>query len=431
MTLRLALAPLAPWLGNLPGNLGRLRGARAAAAAAGAALLSTPQASLTGAALLDLGRDAAFLDACDAALDQLAGETADGGPAILLGAPWRRDGRVHDSLVLLDGGRLVARRARHAAGPPPFDAGPAPGPVAFRGARLGLLAGEDLEDPSVAETLAETGAELLLCASAMPFAPGSAARAQDHAVARVVETGLPLAWVGLLGGQGADVFAGGAFALNADRTLALSLPPFAAGQAVVDWNEAWHCTPQPLPAAVPEPALLWQALCRGIADHVRKGGFDGAVLAAAPGERLLAACARAALGDALLPSPGPGAALLSPLNRATWLLGGRGAGFAPLLGLYPSQLAALAEWHDGRWPDQAIGPVPPHPAEPILQGLVERAEPPAALVAQGFPAAEVADIWRRVQAGGYNPLHAAPGLLLGRRPERRFPQHHGFTDCTP
>jgi NAD+ synthase len=431
MTLRLALAPLAPWLGDLPGNLALLRGARAGAAAAGATLLATPQASLAGAALLDLGRDAAFLDACEAALQQLAAETADGGPAILLGAPWRQDGRVHDGLVLLDGGRVLARRARHAAQPAPFEAGPAPGPVPFRGSRLGLMAGEDLVDASVAETLAETGAELLLCAAARPFAPGGTARVLDHAVARVVETGLPLAWVGLLGGQGADVFPGGAFVLNADRSLALSLPPFTAGTALAEWDGEWRCARQPLPPAVPEPALLWQALCRGIADHVRKGGFDGAVLAAPPGDRLLAACARAALGDALLAAPAAGAALLSPLHRAGWLLGGRASGFAPLLGLYPSQLAALAAWHDATWPTCAIGPMPPHPDEPILQGLVEGALPPAALVAEGFPAAMVADVWRRVQAGGYNPLHATPGLTLGRRPDRRYPQHHGFTVRTP
>ena len=109
------------------------------------------------------------------------------------------------------------------------------------------------------------------------------------------------------------------------------------GGAVGDWRqevEGWRCEPRPLPPAVAEPELLWRALVAGIAARAGQGG----VAVPLDGEPLLAALARDACGDR---APG-GALRLSAVDRAGWLLGEPVEGFAPLLGLYPSDVAALA-----------------------------------------------------------------------------------------
>jgi NAD+ synthase len=350
--LRIALAQLNPHPGAVAANAARIRAARAEAAAMGADLLVTPQFSLGGAPPEDLARVPAFIAACEAALANLAAETDDGGPGLVLGGPWAEDDRLYDAAFLLDGGRILARRARHL--PPPdgvFDPGPAPGPVAFRDVRLGLMPGGDWRDPAVPETLTESGAEILLAMDADPFTEGEPERRIDLAVARVVETGLPFAFTSQVGGQGEWVFDGGGFVLNADRSLALRQPIFAEAVTATDWTrgeDGWACAPQPLPPPLPAPEQVWRALVLALADHVRRGGFSGVVLELAGDvdSALLAACAVDALGAArvravLLPLPEADPGRLQDAAACATLLGMEAetlpitpalAGFQTLLG---------------------------------------------------------------------------------------------------
>jgi NAD+ synthase len=302
--LRIALAQLHPHLGDLAHNAAAIRAARALAAEQGADLLVTPQFSVAGFPPQELARDAGFVVACGAAIEALAAETADGGPGLILGGPWAGPGGPpQDAAFLLDGGAVLARRARHVVAPEDarfFHPGPAPGPVAFRGIRLGLMIGPDWHGPDVTETLLESGAELLLAIDAEPFAAGLPDRRIDRAVARVVESGLPLAVLGACGGQDELVFDGGGFVLNADRSLALRLPLFAEVLRVTEWQrgpDGWRCAPQPLPPPLPEPEQLWRAMMRGLADFVVAGGYGSVMLA--PGGGLAAALSAACSLDTL------------------------------------------------------------------------------------------------------------------------------------
>ncbi|MGH7212258.1 MAG: nitrilase-related carbon-nitrogen hydrolase, partial [Acetobacteraceae bacterium] len=145
-TLRIALAQINLHLGQIEANVARILAARAEAARLDADLVITPELSVSGYPPEDLIRKPAFVADCEAAVAALAAETADGGPALVVGGPWRDGGRLHNALFLLDGGRIAARRAKHEL---PnygvfdekrvFDPGPAPGPVPFRGFRLGLM----------------------------------------------------------------------------------------------------------------------------------------------------------------------------------------------------------------------------------------------------------------------------------------------------
>ena len=319
-TLRIALAQLNPHEGQIDANLALLREARARAAEMGADLLVTPEFSIAGYPPEDLVRKAAFVADCEAALAALARDTADGGPGLIVGGPWREGHAIYNAGYVMDGGAITARRAKHELpnygvfdDKRVFDAGPAPGPVVFRGFRLGLMICEDWWFPAVSETLAETGAEMLLSINGSPFEADKADQRVQLAIARVVETGLAFVFLNQVCGQDELVFDGASFVLNPDRGLACVMPSFAPAMQLTDWRRQdgrLVCAPVGLP---PEPAsedLIYRGLCLGLADYVRKNRFPGILLGLSGGidSALSAAIAVDALGAdrvraVMLPSP--------------------------------------------------------------------------------------------------------------------------------
>jgi NAD+ synthase len=167
-TLRIAVAQLNPTVGDIAGNLAMARTARAEAAQAGADLVLFTELFIAGYPPEDLVLKPAFVEACARAVEALAADTADGGPGVIIGTPLRRETGLHNSLVVLDGGKTIAER--HKLDLPNygefdekrvFQPGPGmQGPMNFRGVRLGLPICEDIwGDLGLCETLAEAGAE--------------------------------------------------------------------------------------------------------------------------------------------------------------------------------------------------------------------------------------------------------------------------------
>ena len=73
--------------------------------------------------------------------------------------------------------------------------GPTPGPISFSGVRIGVPICEDIWGPDPVECIAETGGEILLVPNAIPYERDKLAVRQAIAVARVVESGLPLIYL--------------------------------------------------------------------------------------------------------------------------------------------------------------------------------------------------------------------------------------------
>ena len=203
----------------------------------------------------------AFQAACRAAIEALARDTADGGPAVLIGVPWVEDGKLHNAYALLAGGRIEAIRFKvNLPNYGVFDekrvfaSGPLPGPVSFRGVRLGLPVCEDTwtdwgDYENVVECLAETGAELLVVPNGSPYWRDKADIRLNVSVARVTEAGLPLIYVNQVGGQDELVFDGASFALNADRSIAFQLPAFRETIVTTHWSRidgGWRCAQGPI-----------------------------------------------------------------------------------------------------------------------------------------------------------------------------------------
>jgi NAD+ synthase len=309
-TLTIALAQLNPVLGDLAGNAAKLRKARAEAAAKGADLVVFTELFITGYPPEDLVRKPAFAAAARAAVEALAAETADGGPGVILGSIWPEDDKLYNSIALLDGGRVQA--VRHKVDLPNygvfdekrvFDQGPMPGPVNFRGVRIGVPICEDIWKDEVCECLQETGSEVLISPNGSPFDWPKPEMRINVAVARVTETGLPLVYLNQVGGQDELVFDGASFVLNADRRLVMQMPAWEEALELLVLKRTsggWQGEVGRRAELQSGEAAAYHACMLGLRDYVDKNGFPGVVLGLSGGidSALCAALAVDALGAA-------------------------------------------------------------------------------------------------------------------------------------
>ncbi len=305
--MRIALAQLNPTVGDLGGNAKRAVDAHARARAAGADVIVFSELFLNGYPPEDLVLKPAFQDATRAELERLAAACAE-GPAVLIGTIWRDAGKVFNAVALLDRGRIEAVTFKSEL---PnygvfdekrvFAVGPMPGPLNVRGVRLGVAICEDIWAAEVVETLAETGAEIIVSPNGSPFDWPKPDSRINVAVARVAESGLPLVYVNQVGGQDELVFDGASFVLNADRSLAVQLPAWREAVVVTDWNRTesgWRCVSGEFAKIAEGPAAAYHACVLGLRDYVTKNGFPGVVLGLSGGidSALVAAIAVDALG---------------------------------------------------------------------------------------------------------------------------------------
>ncbi len=255
----------------------------------------------------------AFQAACRSAVEALARDTADGGPAVLIGSPWVEDGKLYNAYALLDGGRVEAIRFKvNLPNYGVFDekrvfaTGPVPGPVSFRGVRLGIPVCEDTwtdwgDYENVIETLAETGAELFIVPNGSPYWRDKSDVRLNVVIARITESGLPLLYVNQVGGQDELVFDGASFALNADRSIAFQLPAFKEIVITTQWSRSgntWCCAQGPLAPPLEDDRADYAACVLGLRDYVEKNRFKSVVLGLSGGidSALCAAMATDALG---------------------------------------------------------------------------------------------------------------------------------------
>ncbi len=345
--LAIALAQTDPKVGDVAGNLALARDARAKAAKLGVDLVVFSELNIAGYPPEDLVLKPAFQEACRAAVESLATDTADGGPGVIVGAPWVEAGRLHNTALLLDGGKIAALRHKHEL---PnygvfdekrvFAAGSLPGPVVFRGVRLGLMICEDMWFPDAAECLVESGAEILVVPNGSPFEIDKLDERIALGVQRVVETGLPLIYVNQIGGQDELVFDGASFVLNADRQLAAQMPAFVGDLAITKWRRnagGWACVEGPRAKPPEKLEAIYAALVLGLRDYVTKNRFPGVILGLSGGidSALTAAIAADALG------PGKVRAVMMPSRYTSQESLDDAAACAELLGIKYDTIAIV------------------------------------------------------------------------------------------
>ena len=304
---RITLAQLNPTVGDLAGNAALAREAWEKGKADDADLVALPEMFLPGYQAQDLIRRPGFVADCLAQVEALAKACAE-GPALGIGGPCLQDGRLFNAYFIAQGGTVTARVFKHMLPNDSvfdehryFSKGDIHGPVSVGGIRLGIPICEDAWHEDVAEALAESGAEVLLVPNGSPQARGKHDVRVPHMVSRVVETGLPLIYLNMVGGQDDQVFDGTSFALNPGGALALQMPSFDEAVETItleDGPEGWRITPGPL-AHLPDPEEQdYRTMVMGLRDYVRKSGFSKVLLGLSGGvdSALVAAIAVDALG---------------------------------------------------------------------------------------------------------------------------------------
>jgi NAD+ synthase len=305
---RIALAQANPLMGDIAGNLAKARAMRAEAAKSRADLILFPELYIVGYPPEDLVLKPALQEDAREAIETLARDTSDGGPAVLIGTPWVDAGRLYNACLYLDQGRVLGRTYKHDL---PnygvfdekrvFAVGPMPGPFDIRGVRIGVPVCEDIWTPDVVECLSETGGEILLVPNGSPFEAGKEDVRLNLIVSRVKESGLPLIYLNQVGGQDELVFDGASLVCNADGHLAHALPAWEEALVVTEWQRTvngWVCAKGECAGEEDRETSVYHAMMLGLRDYVNKNRFPGVVLGLSGGidSALSAAVAVDALG---------------------------------------------------------------------------------------------------------------------------------------
>jgi len=320
--LTIALAQLNPTVGDIDGNLDRIRTARGEAAAAGADLLVLPELAVIGYPPEDLVLRPSVVDACHAAVDCLIRESQQ-GPALIATTPWRQDGAVYNAAIVIDKGVATARFKCDLPNYGVFDekrvfaAGPMPEPVNFRGTLIGVPVCEDIWTPAVAAHLAGAGAELFLVPNGSPFESEKFPTRLERARSRARETRRPLAYLNQIGGQDELVFDGRSFVLDRNGEIVRSMGAWEQSIDVARWtrtSDGWTCESGKIEPIVEPLEDTYSALIVGLRDYVGKNGFPGIVLGLSGG--VDSALSAAVAVDALGPDRVLGVRLPSPFTGA-------------------------------------------------------------------------------------------------------------------
>ncbi|AWD21348.1 NAD+ synthase [Fuscovulum blasticum] len=538
---RLLLVQANPTVGDIAGNAAKARGHWQAGRAAGADMVALTEMFVTGYQTQDLILKRAFQDEAIAAIEALAKDCAD-GPALGIGGPARVGGRLYNAWWVLQGGRATATVLKHHLPNDAvfdekriFSSAEVAGPYVVNGVRIGTPICEDAWHPDVTETLQETGAEILLIPNGSPYHRGKPNLRLNLMISRVIETGLPLCYLNMVGGQDDQVFDGSSMVLNPGGHLAVQMPQFDEAAELVTFRrtaEGWRADAGGIADLPPIGEADYRACVMGLGDYMRKtgfskallglsGGIDSAIVAAIAADALgpenvrcvmlpseftsahsledATACAQrlgvrldtvpisgaqAAVGQALAPlfagteagvteeniqsrlrglllmalSNKFGEMLLTTGNKSEMavgyctIYGDMNGGYNPVKDMYKTRMFLTAKWRNENHRPWMKGPggevipqriiqkppsaelranqtdqdsLPPYEVlDAILEGLVEREESVADLVARGFDRATVKKVEHLLYIAEYKRFQSAPGVRLTQKAfwlDRRYP----------
>lgn len=547
-TFRLTLAQLNPSVGDVSGNAEAAKRAWQEGVSAGSDLVALPEMFIAGYNPQDLIMKPAFIAACQQAINGLAQECAD-GPALAIGGPLLEGENLYNAYFILQGGRVaVTVRKHHLPNDAVFDekrlftAADVTGPYVVNGVRIGSPICEDAWQADVAETLAETGAEFLLIPNGSPYYRNKQETRLNLMVSRVVETGLPLIYLNMVGGQDDQVFDGSSFVLNPGGYLAVQIPAFDEAIThvkLVRGADGWR-------AETGDRAIIpdgfegdYRAMVESLRDYLRKtgfskvllglsGGIDSAIVATVAVDALGAdnvrcvmlpseytsehsledakeiainlgcqydfvpiAEGRQAITNTLAPlfegtqpditeeniqsrlrglllmamSNKFGEMLLTTGNKSevavgyATIYGDMAGGFNPIKDLYKTRVFAMCRWRNENHRDWMNGPsgevipdrviskppsaelrpdqkdedsLPPYEVlDAILEGLVDKDESVADLVARGYARDDIKRVEHLLYISEYKRFQSAPGTRLSPRAfwlDRRYPIANRWRD---
>ena len=361
-SFRLTLAQLNPTVGALAANAAQARDAWQAGCDAGAQMVALTEMFITGYQTQDLVLKRAFARDAMAMIEGLARDCAD-GPALGIGGPHLKDNLLFNAYYVLEGGKISATILKHHLPNDGvfderrlFKPADVHGPYRVGPLRIGTPICEDAWHADVAETLAETGAEILLVPNGSPYHRGKPEMRMNLMVARVIETGLPLVYLNMVGGQDDQVFDGASFVLNPGGALAAQLPQFDEMITHIDFietPEGWRALDGVKAVIPPIYEADYRACVMATRDYLAKTGFKKVLLGLSGGidSAIVATIAADAIGPenvrcVMLPSEFTSAHSLEDAAAVAHALGCR-LDTVPISGAQGAVGAALAPLFEG------------------------------------------------------------------------------------
>jgi NAD+ synthase (glutamine-hydrolysing) len=341
--LRVALGQFNATVGDIDGNVARIRELIGEARDDGARLLLLPELAITGYPPEDLLLKTHFVDAAGAALAEVADETED--IVVMVGFPERADD-VYNSLAVLSDGQVQAiyrkeylpnygvfDEARY------FQAGTEPMLIELNGIGIGLTICEDIWEPGPpTTTVAVSGAQVVANISASPYHHGKPQEREQMLIQRARDNACAVLFCNLVGGQDELVFDGASVVIDEMGEVVARGPVFEealicatidpGSVAAMRLRDARHRAAvrrsrersEPFAATVarltvpngssagevggpvteipPDEEEIYAALVTGVRDYTRKNGFEHVVLGLSGGidSTLVALIAVDALG---------------------------------------------------------------------------------------------------------------------------------------
>ncbi len=416
---RLTLAQMNPTVGDLAGNAALALRAWEAGREAGADMVALPEMFITGYQTQDLVMKEAFVRDAMAHLERLMTDSAE-GPALAIGGPLLQGEGLYNAYHVFKGGRLVRQVLKHELPNETvfdevrlYDRGPIGGPYDLGIVRVGTPICEDAWHEDVPEALEESGAEILVVPNGSPYYRGKYETRLNVMVSRVIETGLPLVYLNMIGGQDDQVFDGGSFVLNPHGEIAVRLPLFEEAIAHVDFEETgegWRAVPGDIAAFPDEWEQDYRAMVESVRDYFGKTGFKKALLGLSGGvdSAIVANIAADALGPenvrgVMMPSEYTSQASLDDAAAVAKALGIR-LDTVPIKGPRTAMTEALAPLFEGTEPDVTEENIQSRLRGVILMALSNKFG--EMLLTTGNKS-EVAVGYATIygdMAGGYNPI---------------------------
>lgn len=280
--MKIAVAQINCMVGDVAGNMAKIIASASQAKALGATLLITPELSLCGYPPEDLLLREDFLRLCAQALQHLCTQLQ--GISVVIGHPQQTANGCFNALSVLEHGKITATYHKHELPNHSvfdekryFTSGHQALVFQHQGIKIGALICADVWESEPALLAKAAGAEILIAINASPFHMEKQSTRLEVLRRRVEETGLPIIYANMVGGQDELVFDGASFVLNAQGQLTQQLPEFETALAVIEFQHK-----QPIPAAIsPSVSLVasvYSALKLGLADYINKNGFPAVVL---------------------------------------------------------------------------------------------------------------------------------------------------------
>ena len=287
-SIKIYLCQLNFHVGNLKNNLDKILSAREEVRKKGGDLCIFSELSITGYPPEDLVLRKSFIESAQKVVDKLVKISEDDGPSIIIGYPRLNNNKLMNSAALISDGKISIIDKFHLPNYGVFDEQRVfnkdrmPGPILFKGIKIGLMICEDMWYPDVAESLQESGAELLIVINGSPFDQNKEDERLSVAVARVVETNLPLIYVNQIGGQDELVFDGGSFALDSSSKLKLQSSAWKEEinhiKIINNNNSLLDLSLSVVNKISVGLESKYSAMVLGLRDYVNKNKFKGVIL---------------------------------------------------------------------------------------------------------------------------------------------------------